>query len=290
MGEFVKQDRTHNRMQRFTEIYGPTQHVSVRETDGRQWLDVNDPAILASFVAFCKARLHSNSLRVYLRGQSSRHATLVPSLFRKVDLAQLQRRWAAYRRLLGELPRIVKGTRFTKKNFGAVLQHYGFRTPWLDVVDDLHVAIWFAINNFSEKDGEFEYRPSTADQGWVVVVAVPRAHRVVDLRTRHSSRHVRCHAQQAFSIAMQSDDKPKPAVEQDFIHRVVGTVRIPNEPRWLLSGYRASQGYFFPPPNLDDTYRKLLDSQVAALAESAEREYDLRLGTLGRVARYRRTD
>lgn len=278
-----------NRMERFAKVNGPT-HVSVREQDGRQWLDVNDPAMLASFVAFCKARLSSQGLRVYLRGQSKLHAALVPSLFRGVDQRQMQCRWKAYRSFLGELPRVVKGTRFTKRNFGAVLQHYGFHTPWLDMVDDLHVAIWFALNNFKEQGGECHYRSTDAEQGWLVIVSVAREHRVLNLRNHQSSRNVRCHTQQGFSMAMQHDDVASPCAQQDFMRNVVGTVRIPNTKRWLVTGHRASQDYFFPPTEIDDTYRKLLNPHVADLARRCEREAHLPPGTLGRTAHYRATD
>lgn len=275
-----------NRMDRFAEVYGPT-HADVRVKGGRKWLEVEDPAILASFIAFCKLPLHSRGRRVYLRGQSSRHVALIPSLFRGADDVQSRgRRWTAYQHLLRKLPGVVRGTRFTQKNFGAVLQHYGFRTPWLDVVDDLNVAIWFALNNFTQEDGKCTYRPIEADQGWLLVIAAPRNFRVLDLRSRQSSRHVRCHTQQGFSIAMQHDDVRMAAAEQDFMSSVVGTVRIPNTKRWVVTGYRSSEDYFFPPTSIDDTYRKLLDPRVEELAQDAERSQHLKEGALGRVAVY----
>lgn len=286
MGESLQQ----NRMERFAEVYGPGQ-VTVRLREGRKWLEVSDPAVLASFVAFCKLPLYSSGLRVYLRGESSFHAALVPSLFRDADDEPSRRqRWAAYRDFLRGLPRVVKGTRFTQKNFGAVLQHYGFRTPWLDVVDDLNVAIWFALNRWTEEGNQCTYRPSDQDQGWLVIVAVPRDNRVLDLRNGQSSRNVRCHTQQGTSISMQHDDARQPRSSQDFMPQVVGTVRIPNERRWRVTGHRASRDYFFPPTAIDDTYRKLLNPEVSELATDSERSHDLKRGTLGRTARYRAVD
>ena len=273
-----------NRMSRFVQDYGST-HAGVRRTDGREWLEIDEPAILASFVAFCKASLQSKGRRVYLRGLSRHHPTQVPTLFRDADQAQGRRRWKAYRQFLDELPRVVKGTRFTKKNFGAVLQHYGFRTPWLDVVDDLNVAIWFALNNFKEMNGACNYQRSAEDSGWLMVIAATHVHRVIDLRRRQSSRNTRCHTQQGFSMAMQHDDK-EPHEVQDFMPSVVGVVKIPNSKRWLVTGYRASQDYFFPSPKTDDTYAKLLDFNVEELARRAESDHGLPPGALGSVGRY----
>ena len=275
-----------NRMHRFAEVYASS-HVSVRANRGRTWLEIDDPAILASFIAFCKIPLDSRGIAVYLRGQSRWHSTVVCSLLRGADQKRRVRRWAAYQQFLRGLPRVVRGTRFTAKNFGAVLQHYGFRTPWLDVVDDLHAAIWFALNNCSETGGECFYERTTADHGWIAVVAVPKNGHVLNLRNRQSSRNVRCHAQQGFSLAMQYDDTPVPGSSQDFMPDIVGAVRVPNTARWQLRGHRASQEYFFPPPTIDDTYRQLLGPGVTALARRAEKEHGLRTGTLGRAARYR---
>lgn len=223
---------------------------------------------------------------MFLRGQHQRHSTMVPSLFRPPALGLRTQRWAAYRDFLEQLPALVRGTRFTKRNFGAVLQHYGFRTPWLDVVDDLNTAIWFALHQSESVESECVYRPTTGAFGWVLVIAVPHGGHVQNLREDHSSMNSRCNVQQGYSLAMQYDDADEPRVEQDFISSVVGTVRIPNNERWQLRGFRSSEAFFFPSSNHDNTYKQLLKPAVTALAGSVETTHGLERGALGRVIRY----
>jgi hypothetical protein len=276
-----------NRMQRFAKTYGRAYAV-LHDHDASPWLEVNEPAILASFLTFCKVPLGAEGVSVYLRGQTERHPTLLPSLFRgAANDAVRRKRWSAYQCLLRGLPEKVRGTRFTKPNFGAVLQHYGLRTPWLDVLDDMHAAIWFALNTRHQSGGMLEYSRTVTDFGWIVVLAEPNGCRVVNLRAEQSSRNTRCHVQQGFSLATQSDDEEKPGQDQDFAGAIVGTVRIPNSERWQLRGFRASQPYFFPPMQIDNTYGQLLSPDVTALVERVEHEHMLAPETLGRVARYK---
>jgi hypothetical protein len=212
----------------------------VHEENGAEWLEVNNPTQLANFVAFCKAR----GRRIFLRGQNSPHPRLLPSLFR--EPGDDDARWRAYKAFLRRLPTEVKGTRFRRRNFGAVLQHYGFRTPWLDVVDDLHAAVWFALNTRTVVNGRHTYRPTQRDSGRILLIQAPRTIRLQDLREKQSSRNTRCHAQQGWSLAMQHDDASTYDPDQNFGPHVLGTVQIPNTDTWRVTGFMASQSYSLP--------------------------------------------
>lgn len=194
----------------------------VKGENNVEWLEVMHPTQLANFVAFCKAR----GRRIYLRGQNSLHPGLLPSLFRQPGDSHTK--WRAYNAFVRQLPSSVKGTRFRRRNFGAVLQHYGFRTPWLDVVDDIYTAVWFALNKAQPVDGRYCYGRSNSDAGWIALISAPRAIRRQDLRETQSSRNTRCHAQQGWSLAMQHDAQVRFNQQQDFADHVVGTIRIPN--------------------------------------------------------------
>lgn len=260
---------------------------AVHYEHGTKCLHASEPTVLANFVGFCKSPARAGGRRVFLRGHNDWHSTLIPSLFRQ-DFANPDT-WTAYRELIDRLPDSVRGTRFTRENFGAVLQHYGFNTPWLDVVDDLHIAIWFALHDRTRAGSAHVYRRSTTSHGWVVLVAAGDDVCVQDFREDHSSRNSRCNAQQAYSIAMQYDDANEPHLEQDFKTSVIGIVRIPNVDRWHLAGFRASQEYFFPSAADDNTYRKLLNPDVDTLARRIEQAHEIDVGSLGRVAQYEAT-
>lgn len=131
--------------------------VEIEKTDqheyGRRRLHIHKPTLLAALVAYCSGRRH----QVFLRGCTQDHPASVPSLFRdksrngftycRETVIQL---WDAYQALLNALhkelaPKRAK-SRWRRRNLGAVLQHYGIKTPWLDVVRNLHTAIWFATH------------------------------------------------------------------------------------------------------------------------------------------------
>ncbi len=266
-------------VQQFAEAYGLNPALN---DDGS--LTAEEPAALASFVAFSKGQ---KGKRVYLRGQDCWRGGLTPLLFRDAVTDEERRsRWRAYQAFCDRLKKIVPGARrIRRRNFGAVLQHYGFRTPWLDVVDDIHAAVWFATHNRCDLGDTVRYQRASEGFGCVVVLAVPKDIRVQDLRAAHSSRNTRCHVQQAFSLAMQNDDAVDPSVQQDFSTYVLGVVRIPTVKRWHLRGFRASQSYFFPSVDIDSTYKRLLAPEVNELADRTESEFGVP-GALGHAAEY----
>ena len=103
-------------------------------------MQLEDPVVLSAFVAYCSSRKR----RVFLRGTVRDYSTSFPSLFRdpanqdgQCSPEQCGRRWSAYRAVAEELACRLKPSgprsRWRRENIGAVLQHYGIRTPWLDV-------------------------------------------------------------------------------------------------------------------------------------------------------------
>ncbi len=54
---------------------------------------------------------------------------------------------------------------------GAIFQHYGIRTPWIDLVDNLFIAIWFAATERSESEPYF-YKRSKQDYEFIYFIQV----------------------------------------------------------------------------------------------------------------------
>jgi hypothetical protein len=157
----------------------------------------------------------------------------------------------------------------------------------LDVVDDVHTAIWFALNKAHTTNGRCSYGRSDSEAGWIVLISAAREIKCQDLRETQSSRNTRCHAQQGWSLAMQRDTQAGLVAQQDFTHFVVGTIRIPNNrSEWHLYGFMASQSYFFPNEQMDDTYKQLTSSEVTDVAAEIEISHGLQQGVLGRAVLY----
>ena len=283
-----------DRMERFAKSrHGGTDAV-IYINDGSQppYLKIADPRKLAALVAFLK--LHEGRSRegkVFVRGQCDRHGSMRPSLFRNRPDEMVPALAQAYRTLIRRLPEVLRGSRFRQPNLGAALQHYGFKTPWLDVVDNLFVGTWFALNRCTpDVKGRPVFVPSRAAGGWLFFVTTGpvngSALTHVDLRESHSSLNVRCHAQHGVSVAFGGDDEALDDSLVDFSDQVLASVWIPNDREWSLTGKMSSYEFFFPERSVDDTYRRLLNGSVTQLVATVEHECDVPEGSLGRTTEF----
>lgn len=158
-----------------------------------------------------------------------------------------------------------------------LLQHYGVKTRWLDVVDNIWVALWFAcFQQVSSRRYAHHVKRSISREGlgakaYVIVFQteplsdtqvpgyrVGPATRAVDLRYSVPSIYLRPHAQHGALIA--------PAVvvgnPMGSLHqRVAGVIEVglSDALDWLGTGSMTSAGTLFPSASFDDGYRRLLD-------------------------------
>lgn len=163
--------------------------------------------------------------------------------------------------------------RFERANLAALLQHYGLRTSWLDVVDDLRTAIWFATHTI----GGGVVTERSCGSGWIHILcgkSSSEALDVIDLRVAHQELSLRPHTQQGFSI------RGKHADLNGF---VAASVEFPISERWRLNGYLAEAAFLFQPPALDHTLRLLKRKSIDDLLLNTEAHFSLPARTLGRI-------
>lgn len=281
-----------------------------RESDehGHSFIRVEDPIALPVFTAFCSG----NGREVFLRGCTRNFGNSLPSLFRNIPDDGVAARWQNYKCLLRELgeSQAIKGLRWKRPNLGAVLQHYGMKTPWLDVVRNLHTAAWFATHDLRPKPcGQHQsfqddclncgsrgfVKPSCQDYGWISFYTRdalcsaehPCFHErliVQDIPCEQSSRHFRPHAQQGLSLAMQDDpgeqeNEPMPKKGLDLNRYRIAHVRFPNKTEWALCGHMFSSRFLFPPRSQDESLNQLLGDEVRSILNKFKFK-------LGRVADY----
>lgn len=159
-----------------------------------------------------------------------------------------------------------------------LLQHYGLRTRWIDVVDNVWVALWFACHDqITHKEGRYAHhaRRSTAQErdGYAHVSVLDLGEReltpvqglyravharVADLRSAVPSIYLRPHAQHGLVVAGQRWDA---AEEQDLSHlcEVTLCIALGDALEWLGQGQMISPYSLFPPPTRDEGFRRLLD-------------------------------
>ena len=201
---------------------------------------------------------------------------MVPGLFRsshKAPAAQLLALETTFASRVADA--FPDNARFRRPDLPALLQHYGFRTSWLDVVDNLWTAVWFATHSMSQADGRV-LATCENRSGWLYFLAVSDDCTALDLRESHHALSLRPHAQAGWSMK-----GPEQSVAEldDF---VIATVEFPVDERWRLKGYLSSEEFFFPPQRLDDTLKRLYSHDVDRIAADVEGEKNL-TGALGRV-------
>jgi hypothetical protein len=135
--------------------YLARQHsLSYRSDGGWPYLEVDSPLILARFSAVIRQAVFAKypQAQAYCRGQDKHFGCMAPSLFRvpneRYSIPSLLKAEADF---VVELKKASSAKRFRRPDVSALLQHYGVRTSWLDVVDNLYVAVWFATHSRQDK-------------------------------------------------------------------------------------------------------------------------------------------
>lgn len=282
---------------------------------GKPVLTVGDPNALTQVVGWLKFR--SKSGMVLLRGQSRMYPDMVPSGFRSSSgnpllsiaarghLSESLRTYTAVltggpcvcpggpynygqshhcreqvTRLKGKHTPIVQGT--YRAAVEPLLQHYGTRTRWLDVVDNVWIALWFACHTQTSTGRHaFHLRRSPAQEsdeamayiavmeaGPVQPTGIPgywigSSVRVIDLRYAVPSVYLRPHAQHGLLVAPA---KLWSRESSSMLPSVVAylEIRLVDALDWLGHGAMTSPHTLFPPAARDEGYRRLLDSSAAA--------------------------
>src|SRR5260221_1357448 len=127
---------------------------------GRHFLQISDPHSLVQAAGYLKHRCAIDGESVYFRGQSATYNSLTPSLFRGISDTQGAQavRASAKNQFLQQV--ITRSSIFQKFHPIAhepLLQHYGLQTTWMDLVDNIWVALWFACHraHSSGKGGQY---------------------------------------------------------------------------------------------------------------------------------------
>jgi len=255
--------------------------IRIRYVDGCwPYLEIDQPVGVVRLIG--EAMQDAGNGRVFLRGQVQHHDAMLPSLFR-CNSASPDTLRAAEKDLAERVRQTIRVRRFDRENPPAILQHYGFRTSWLDVLDNLFVAVWFAAHMLTAAaDPPIEISPSPEEHGWLYLIAStagPRHLRCVDLGTGHHPLSARPHAQHGFSLA-QLD--PTECDLRDF---VVATVRFPTK-NFTVAGRLFEGSFLFPALAADHTLRLLVKYRANDMAADIERNYGLLPKALGRVSQF----
>lgn len=227
------------------------------------------------FVGFGKY-INNTEYNVYLRGQTDLFdGTMKPSLYR--GDRNINRTFSAYNKRVNTL---VDGhdslRKYSKETLEPILQHYGVKTNWLDLVDNMWIALWFACHDVRSKiieSREYIYfSESNAEYAYIYLIATDaikddsgnrgvykgQTTTVVDLRKGTPSIFLRPHAQHALMIRKMD------AKSVDYTDLIVGIAKIPMNiaKKWIGSSELLAVNSLFPAPHFDDGYAFLLKTIV----------------------------
>ncbi len=247
-------------------------------------LHVNDPHALvkaAGYLKFSHATSDKNE-GIYFRGERIIYGSLSPTLFRNIQQSKTKER------RINLVNKAIESFREKCSIFGKfgtyahepLLQHYGISTTWVDIVDNLWVALWFACHQ-AKSTGDcgqylhFERRiPKTNNEfAYILLVAADINRRdqakpgyfsgknteLVDLRMASPSVFLRPHAQHGLLFRCKGVDDER---LNDYGQQIRGIVRVNLQDAlaWLGDGKIVGTHSLFPPPFFDAGYQILLES------------------------------
>lgn len=244
-------------------------------------LHVNNEHALTQAIGYLKF-INKDNFNILYRGQASLHSTLLPSLFRVGEKnptpATVSKRNGLINTFLDGAGKTLFERGIPQYAYEPLLQHYGIKTRWIDLVDNHWVALWFAAHIFystpNQKNVHFERRllqNNTDDNyAYILLIAVPKfwmnyaypglyednSAKLIDLRVACPSNYIRPHAQHGYLLYQKA---PNP----DLSGRLAGIIRLPLQLANDLIGRGGliSGTALFPPPYYDCGYSFLLQQQ-----------------------------
>lgn len=132
-------------------------------------IEADSPQGLIQAIGYIKYNMAQKGYGIAMRGQSRLYSTMYPSLYRvegkkvnyqeredkfalKIQAAITETKYKAKNYIL-KFPNGQRGTLYNdlfkfldlkENDLPPLLQHYGVETPWLDIVDNIWIALWFS--------------------------------------------------------------------------------------------------------------------------------------------------
>jgi len=100
---------------------------------------------LNQFIGFGKY-INNHEYNVFLRGQTNLYnGSLIPSLYR--NRTKIDSITSKYNTRINNICKNIRSfQQYDRKILDPLLQHYGIRTNQIDLVDNVWVALWFALH------------------------------------------------------------------------------------------------------------------------------------------------
>lgn len=234
--------------------------------------------------------------RVFFRGQPELYGTVFsPSAYRHVKTTKI----GALNNKIDALVEKLQNSLTDLKKLPlsvveGVFQQYGLRSRWIDAVDNIWIALWFACHRcWTTENGDLHYErrdfrreKKSLQYAYILVLEVDLQGAVkpgnggyyrnagfecVDLRRALPSYYIRPHMQHGVLLRQMSGHGKVMVNEAGLIKGVI-KIDLQDALKWLGQGDSLSVGSLFPPPHFDTGLKKLLDGEWALFG--SERNHD----------------
>lgn len=170
-----------------------------------------------------------------------------------------------------------------------VFQQYGLKSRWIDAVDNIWIALWFACHRcWSSETGDLHYerrdaRKEMVDDPYAYVLALEvdlngatsdgnkgycrgKSCEFLDLRRALPSYYIRPHVQHGVLIR-EISGHGNPKLDQSGLIRCVIKIPLDIALSWLGDGVSFSVGSIFPTPHFDTGLQLLLNLEYESFAK-----------------------
>jgi hypothetical protein len=172
---------------------------------------------------------------------------------------------------------------FDEQAIEPLLQHYGLSTTWIDIVDNIWVALWFSCHkcmsmNSGTNYWHFEKRMlSDTDQyAYILLIATDTVDpnknapgiflgkntELIDLRIATPSIFLRPHSQHGLLFRKKATKSGRTLDYYDQIRDIL-RIHLKDAAEWLGIGKMLDAHSLFPPPYYDNGYNILLSNNVS---------------------------
>jgi len=228
--------------------------------------------------------------RLVFRGQV-KDCPLVPTMYRgKRGIAcipELTANWGVCsERLISQFKKTVPALIETE----AIMQHYGYRSFFVDVTSDPRIALWFALHKFNlQRTPQYvddrlrsaifqwsQYRSN--NNGYLYAILLPSKgksdKRYIDLTKLMPKDSTRIHKQQAGAVFCS----PK---SRSIDELVVAKLKVVDDGWFRNSNQNVKTNELFPPPSIDIFYRSLCNIPYFITSEVADKKIEVAHPLLG---------
>lgn len=279
---------------RYLKVKHPTLKIDVDPISKREFVFIDDLHLIVRFWGYLKYQNRVSENHIFIRGQVKDYGNMIPSLFRgdKLTKERIQRRLKAYQRIKEGICKIYKAARFQGEIGGATLQHYGLKTPWLDLVDNIFIGLWFARNEMKWIEGEktYEIKNRQEEYGWIFLLKTNFGKKMnnegvwqgggiqwCDLRYMDTDLSLRPHFQHGIFISKSNYSEDN----FDLNDEIIATIKFPIKLKNDIEDVKPK--HIFPSTFYDNTYKYLIKPKVNKMIKRVEEESGLNDREIGRI-------